>query len=62
MPWRFDPQAVDLVFVSFGTQQIVSGEVSFGEEIGSDLLLDTGERTNDTSIVDGGLRVIDGSI
>jgi hypothetical protein len=62
MPWKFDPQAVDIVFVSFSTEQIVSGQIDFGSELSSDLSLDTGERTNDSSVVDGGLRVIDGSI
>lgn len=62
MPWKFDAQAVDIVFVSFDTESIVSGEIVFGEQDGSDLTIDTGDRTNNTSIIDGGLRIIDGSI
>lgn len=62
MPWRFDAQAVDLVFVIDTTVAIVSGNVDFGSEINSDLSIDTGDRTNDSSIIDNGLRVIDGSI
>jgi hypothetical protein len=62
MPWRFDAQAVDIVFVIDTTVAIVSGSVEFGEEIGSDLSVDTGQRDNDTSIIDSGLRVIDGNI
>lgn len=62
MPWRFDAQAVDIVFVIDTNVPIVSGSVEFGEEIGSDLAIDAGNRDNDTSIVDNGLRVIDGSI
>jgi hypothetical protein len=62
MPWRFDPQSIDLVFVVDTNVPVVSGSIEFGNEIGSDLAIDTGERENDTSIVDNGLRVIDGSI
>jgi hypothetical protein len=38
------------------TVNIVSGELSFSE---GDLSLDTGDRTNDQSIVDNGDRVIE---
>lgn len=62
MPWRFDAQAVDLVFVIDTSVPIVSGNVDFGNEITSDLNIDTGDRTNDSSIIDNGLRIIDGSI
>lgn len=62
MPWRFDAQAVDLVFIIDTSVPIASGNVDFGNEITSDLSIDTGDRTNDTSIIDNGLRIIDGSI
>jgi hypothetical protein len=62
MPWRFDAQAVDIVFVIDTNVPIESGLLAFGEEIGSDLNVDTGNRENDSSIVDNGLRIIDGSI
>ena len=62
MPWKFDAQNVELVFVQISTQQIVSGSIEFGDEIDGDLIVDTGERTNALSIIDNGLRVIDGSI
>jgi hypothetical protein len=61
MPWKFDPQSVDLVFVNITTQMVESGSLDFGSEIDSDLAIDTGDRENDTSIVDNGLRIIDGS-
>jgi hypothetical protein len=61
MPWKFDPQSVDLVFVNITTQMVESGSLDFGSEIDSDLAVDTGDRENDTSIVDNGLRIIDGS-
>jgi len=61
MPWKFDPQSIDLVFVNVTTQMVESGSLDFGSEIDSDLAVDTGDRENDTSIVDNGLRIIDGS-
>ena len=61
MPWKFDPQSIDLVFVNITTQMVESGSLDFGSEIDSDLAVDTGDRENDTSIVDNGLRIIDGS-
>lgn len=62
MPWRFDAQTIDLVFVIDTNTPIISGSIEFGNEVGSDLTIDTGSRENDSSIVDNGLRVIDGSI
>jgi hypothetical protein len=62
MPWRFYAQTVDLVFVVDTSVPIASGSIEFGTEIESDLSVDTGDRTNDTSNIDGGLRIIDGSI
>lgn len=62
MPWRFDAQAVDIVFIVDTSEQIVSGSVNFGDEINSDLSLDAGFRDNETSEVDSGLRIIDGNI
>jgi hypothetical protein len=61
MPWRFDAQSVDIVFVIDTSVPVESGLIVFGEEIGSDLIVDTGVRDNDSSIVDSGLRIIDGS-
>ena len=58
--WKFDASEVDIVFIQINTTSITSGEISYGD--GGDLIVDTGERTNDTSIVDQGLRIIDGSI
>jgi hypothetical protein len=62
MPWRFDAQAVDIVFVIDTNTPVISGSIEFGSELDSDLTIDTGNRENDSSIVDNGLRVIDGSI
>lgn len=62
MPWRFDSSAVDIVFVVDTSVLVQSGSIEFGSEIDSDLAVDTGNRDNDSSIIDNGLRVIDGSI
>jgi len=62
MPWKFDPQTLDLVFVNITTQLVESGSLSFGDEFDSDLSLDAGDRLNESAQVDGGLRVVDGSI
>jgi hypothetical protein len=61
MSWKFDPISVDLVWAVTSTEIIESGSIDFGS-LGSDLLVDTGDRSNDSSTLDQGLRVIDGSI
>lgn len=62
MPWKFDAQSVDIVFVQITSQQVVAGSIDFGDNFQSDLTIDTGDRSNDLSTIDGGLRVVDGSI
>jgi hypothetical protein len=62
MPWKFDPQSIDLVFINITTQMVESGSLDFGDNFQSDLTIDTGDRTNEVSTIDGGLRVVDGSI
>lgn len=59
--WKFDTTSVDIIFVQINSTQIISGEVNLGSTA-SDLLVDTGNRSNDTSFIDQGLRIIDGSI
>lgn len=61
MAWKFDPTNVDIVWVVTTSEIIESGTLDLGD-FTSDLSVDTGERTNDSSIVDQGLRVIDGNI
>ena len=61
MPWKFDPASIDLVFVQTVTEIVESGQIDFGLQNG-DLSIDTGLRDNDSSTLDQGLRVIDGSI
>lgn len=61
MSWQFDYQSGDLVFTSISFGSIVDGVTSFGDEVGSDLELDCGDRDNETSEVDMGSRVIEGA-
>lgn len=60
--FKYDPILVDFVFVQTITQRINDGAVNFGDEVQSDLAVDAGERNNDTSELDSGLRIIDGNI
>lgn len=61
MSWKFDPFIVEIVWTATSTEIIESGSMDLGS-LGSDLLVDTGDRSNDSSILDQGLRVVDGSI
>jgi hypothetical protein len=61
MPWRFDAQIGDLVFV-LGTDQVSDpASLVLGQSGVSDLVIDSGERTNDGATLDQGLRVFEGS-
>lgn len=59
MTWKFDPILEDLVWVqSLGS--IEDGAIiSFGDEIDSDLAVDMGDRTNDSSEIDQGPRIFE---
>lgn len=61
MSWKFDPVSVDLVWAVTGTELVESGILDLGG-LDGDLLVDTGDRSNDSSTLDQGLRVINGSI
>jgi len=61
MAWKFDPTSIDIVWVATTTELIESGNLDLGD-LNSDLSIDTGDRTNDSSIVDQGLRVVNGNI
>jgi hypothetical protein len=63
MPWRFDPTLGDIVFAVSVTQASESSDpanITFGDSGTSDLSLDTGDRTNDGSTLDQGLRILEG--
>jgi len=61
MAWKFDPIGVDIVWTATSSELIESGNLDLGI-VNSDLSIDTGDRSNDSSTLDQGLRVIDGSI
>lgn len=60
MAWRYDPISNGLLWsVSIELVAVADGSTDLGA---GDLLIDTGLRENDTSVVDQGQRIIDGSI
>lgn len=59
MPWKFDAQIADLVFVIKPDDVSDPANVTLGDSGLSDLAIDTGERTNDSSTLDQGQRVIE---
>jgi len=60
MAWRFDPISNGLIWtVSIELVAIADGSMDFG---GGDLQIDAGMRDDDSSVVDQGQRIIDGSI
>ena len=61
MAWKFDFAAVDLVWTQPAETMEATSSIILGEE-SSDLQIDTGDRNNDTSIIDQGYRIIDGDI
>lgn len=59
MPWRFDPFIADIIWVPpIGTITELA-DISFGDQTGGDMQIDMGDRSNDISDIDQGLRVID---
>lgn len=59
MGWKFDPQYGDLVFTLLVGEASDPANVTCGESVSSDIAIDTGDRTNDTSTLDQGLRIIE---
>jgi hypothetical protein len=59
--WRFDYESGDLVFLAVSSSQITDGLTNFGDEVSSDLAIDLGDRENDSSEIDMGLRIIEGA-
>jgi hypothetical protein len=60
MTWKFDYLKLELFFAVSG-QDIVDGLTDFGDEVTSDLGVDMGDRENDNSQIDMGLRIIEGN-
>jgi hypothetical protein len=61
MAWRFDSQALDIRWVVEPEEIQTEGVLDLGT-VDSDISVDTGERTNDSSVLDQGVRIIDGNI
>lgn len=59
MPWKFDAQIGDLVFVVKPDDVSDPANVTLGESGLSDLSIDTGDRLNDGATLDQGQRVIE---
>lgn len=62
MAWKFDSLAVDIVWVVPSSDIIDGANINLGDGTTSDLTIDTGSRENEGSVIDQGLRVIDGDI
>lgn len=58
--WKFDYILGDLIWSqSIDSVKIFDAEISMGEKLDSDISLDLGLRSNETSIIDQGSRVIE---
>jgi hypothetical protein len=58
MAWKFDLTSVDLVWVETIDMAMNTGNLDFGSGTDSDMSVDMGTRTNDSSVIDSGLRVL----
>ena len=61
MAWKFDQHIVDIIWTHPIGEIEDSASIVMGDST-SDLTVDTGDRTNDTSTLDQGQRIIDGDI
>lgn len=59
MPWKFDAILGDLVFKIPSTEATDPANIDLGASGASDLGIDTGLRTNESSTVDQGLRIFE---
>ena len=57
MSWRFDPIKIDLVWTETVDDLINNTLIELGT-FESDITIDTGDRNNDSSIIDQGERII----
>lgn len=58
MAWKFDLALVDLVWVETTDMSLNAGTINFGSSATADIAVDMGTRSNDSSIIDSGLRVL----
>jgi hypothetical protein len=59
MSWKFDPFIVDIVWITPIQTLSELAEINFGTQNNGDLEIDMGDRSNDISNIDQGLRIID---
>lgn len=59
MTWKFDYLLGDIVFQKGTAVQVFDSFIDFGSEVDGDLEISCGERDNENSVVDQGLRVIE---
>jgi hypothetical protein len=57
MSWRFDPIKIDLVWTETVDELVDNATIDLGTFEG-DITIDTGDRNNDSSIIDQGERII----
>lgn len=62
MPWKFDPFLVEIIWTAPGQTITELADITLGDKEESDIIVDMGERSNDSSDIDQGLRVFDGDI
>ena len=63
MSWKFDAFKVELVWVESAEINVeLMGDIDMGSFAESDIAIDMGDRSVDTSRIDQGLRVYDGDI
>ena len=59
MSWKFEFSTGEVVWAQSVTELIEDAMIDFGNEIGGDLEISLGDRTNEISIIDQGFRVIE---
>lgn len=59
MSWKFDPFIMDIIWVPSMPTLTDLANINFGDQIDGDMDIDLGDRSNNISDIDQGLRVID---
>jgi hypothetical protein len=59
MSWKFEFSTGEIAWSQSVTELIEDAMIDFGNEIGGDLEISLGDRTNEISIIDQGFRVIE---
>ena len=59
MSWKFEFSTGEIVWSQSITELVDNSTIDFGDELGGDLEISLGDRTNEISVVDQGFRVIE---